>query len=270
MRIQTQQLLARRGRDKKFVITLVVGTITILLAVWGLWEILHEDVPSISVLTVNRTNVLDVHEPIEELTILFREVDIQKENLNLCIYTIRVVNDGEVNILQNYYAQEDIWGIQISDGNIIETRLVDSSSEYIRTNINPTVGGEENIVQFRKILFDKQQYFVLDILVLHERDKLPEIIPIGKIAGIDEIRVAELQAGRDEQDFLSQVIDGDVWVHSLRFIMYLFAIAIIGFVAIVIAAIVVASRTPKTQHEEVKPARKRRKPETRSERRQKL
>lgn len=218
--------------DKKFVLALI----GVLVAAVGLYAVFHEARPSISVISINETNVLDIHKPLEELTISFQGEDIEKENLNLRIFTINVENDGEVNILQNYYDQDDIWGIQIHNGEIIEARLVDSNSDYIRSNLNPRVIGEENIIEFRKIIFETEKFFTLEILVLHEKDTLPEIMPIGKIAGIDKIPMIKYQAGEAEENFLAQLIHGNVWVHTVRFFIYLIAFLITAIIVVFFVA----------------------------------
>lgn len=218
--------------DKKLILGFVGVFFTVVLGGPALYAALDENKPGISVVSVNETNVLDIHKPLEELTISFQGEDIEEENLNLRILTIRVENSGEVDILQNYYDRDDIWGIQVQNGDIIEVRLVDSNSDYIRSNLNPAVIGEQNIVEFKKVIFEREKFFTLEILVLHEKDKLPEIMPIGKIAGIDKITVVKYQAGEAEQNFLAQLVSGNVGVHIVRFSSYLVA----SFVTMVVIA----------------------------------
>jgi len=202
---------------------LVLGIISVLLASAGLYSGFHAPTPSISMVSVNEANVLDVHEPLEGLTVSFQGKDIEQEDSNLRILTINVENSGEVDILQGYYDPDDIWGIQVQNGEIIDVRLVDSNSDYITANLNPTVTGEQDIVEFKKVIFEREKFFTLEILVLHEKDKLPEIIPIGKIAGIDRVPVVKYQPGEAEPNFFGQLISGNAWVHFVRFIIYLVA-----------------------------------------------
>ena len=62
---------------------LLVAIISVLIGVVGLYAIFHEPYTSISMNIVNTTNVLDVRQPLEELSVSFRGEDIQKRNLNL-------------------------------------------------------------------------------------------------------------------------------------------------------------------------------------------
>jgi len=215
---------------------LALGLVSVLLAAVGLYSGFHAPTPGISMVSVNEANVLDVHEPLEGLTVSFQGKDIEQEDSNLRILTINVENSGEVDILQGYYDPDDIWGIQVQNGEIIDVRLVDSNSDYIAANLNPTVTGEQDIVEFKKVIFEREKFFTLEILVLHEKDKLPEIIPIGKIVGIDKVPVVKYQPGEDEPNFFGQLISGNAWIHFVRFIIYLVA-ASMTLVAVGLSAI---------------------------------
>ena len=96
--------------------------ISMIFGFFGLYSIFHENKPNISFKITNEANILDLHKPLEELSISFQGEDIQKKNLNLRILTIKIENDGKVNILQNFYDSEDIWGFQVKNGKIIEVR----------------------------------------------------------------------------------------------------------------------------------------------------
>ncbi len=203
--------------DKK----LVLAIIAVLIGVAGLYATFSEPKARISFVAVNETNVLDVHEELEDLTILFRGKAIQEERLNLRILTLRVENSGQVNVLQSHYDRDDIWGIEVRNGEIIEARLVDSNSAYVQSNLSPQLTGTGNIVEFRKIIFEKEDYFMIEVLVLHERDETPEVIPIGKISGIGEMEVVKYQAQEGERGFIGQLVEGSALVHFIRSISYL-------------------------------------------------
>lgn len=221
-----------KGVDKK----LALAIIGILVGVVGLYAAFREPNAYISFTNINETNVLDVHEELEELNILFQGKDIKEENLNLRIMTLCVENSGQTSIVQNHYDKEDIWGIKGKNGEIIEARLVDSSSDYIRENLSPKLIMEENVVEFRKIIFERGDFFIIEFLLLHKKNKSPEVIPIGKIAGIGEMEVVKSQVGKDEQSFISKLLEGSALVHFVRSISY-FAIFCVGFAGVAFLAI---------------------------------
>lgn len=225
---------------RKLVLAVIGILLTIAFGTVALYAGFHETKPSISVVTTNQTNVLDVRKPLEDLSISFRGKNVQEENLNLLIFSVRVENDGQADILQSHYDRDDVWGIQVQNGEVIEARLIDSNSEYIKSNLNPQLSPEGNTIEFRKIIFDRRNFFTLEILVLHEKTQLPEIVPVGKIAGIDKVVATKFQAGEDEQGFVDQLFRGTVGVHAVRAILY-FVTFIVGGVSIALVAIAITA-----------------------------
>lgn len=193
--------------------------------------IFHERKPDISFEITNEANVLDVHKPLEDLTISFQGEDIQEKKLNLRIFTIHIENSGQADILQNHYDLDDVWGFQVQNGKIIEVRLMDSNSDYVKSKLNPQLL-KENSVEFTKLIFERGKFFTLEILVLHKKDKLPEIIPLGKIAGIDRIIPVKSWLEKEKKTFLTELFYGNVLIQILRPIIYL--IGIIIFLIVVI------------------------------------
>ena len=175
---------------------------------------------------LRETDVLDVRTPVEDLQITFQDEDIQGENLNLRIYAMRVVNNGEVDILQNHFDQDQIWGLQVSQGRVIEARLIGSSSAYLSSKANPQVI-RENTVEFAKAIVEKGQFFTFNMLVVHAKDATPEIIPLGKVAGIDEIVVTRAPVETEGPGFLSDLFAGGWPVQLVRAVLFLLGAAVV-------------------------------------------
>lgn len=201
-------------------IALFFGITTIYLA-------LREIKPNISFNIIAEANVLDVRKPLKDLTILFQGNNIHKNNLNLRIMTIRIENNGNKNILQGDYDNKVPWGLKIEHGKIIETRLVDNNSKYVMSNLKPTLVSND-FLQFSKIIFEKGKYFILELLVLHKKDNLPNLVPIGKIAGIDKIVLGKSWTEEGKRTFISKLFYGDISVQVTRGIVYfLFSIILV-------------------------------------------
>ena len=171
-------------------ISIALTVLGILIAIsfgfYGVYSTINLDKTDVSFEILNDANVLDIHKPLEDLIISFKGDDIQEENLNLRIITIRIKNTGNVNVLQSYFDNNDIWGIQGKNCEFLEVRFIEENSDYLKTNLEPKLI-ENNTIKFNKIIFEKGNYFILEILVFHDKDEIPEFIPIGKIAGVDEI-----------------------------------------------------------------------------------
>lgn len=188
----------------------------------GLYSILHENKPDISFEIVTESNVLDIRQPLKDLSILFRGEDIQEKDLNLRIFIIRIENNRQVDILQNHYDVDDIWGFQVENGKIIEARLVNTNSDYLKSKLNPQVY-KDNIVQLKKIIFERGKYFILEVLVLHKKSIPPEIISLGKIAGINRINPIKSWLGKSKHTILGEFFYGSLLIQILRPISYLIA-----------------------------------------------
>jgi len=214
--------------------TMLLTVIGLMLAIFTLFVTLSEDKPNLSLVVINSTNVLDVHAPIKDLKIEFQGEDIKNEELNLRIITLKIVNDGEVDIQQNHYDMNDTWGIKVNDGEIIEVRLIESNSEYIEANLNPKLVKDKGLIELEKIIFDRGKYFIIEILVLHEKQEIPTILPLGKVVGIEEIEVNEMKSESKETSFFKEVFSGGVGVQFARTVSYFFVfIGLIGLAILI-------------------------------------
>ena len=187
---------------------------------------LSEPSPKLTYEILRETDVLDVRTPVEDLQITFQNEDIQGENLNLRIYAMRVVNNGEVDILQTQFDQDEIWGLQVIGGRVIEARLTDAGSGYLSTKANPHVI-LENIVEFDKAIVEKGKFFAFNMLVVHAKDVTPTIIPLGKIAGIDGIVVTRVPVKIEGPGFLSDLFGGGWAVQLVRAVLFIMSAAVL-------------------------------------------
>jgi len=195
-----------------------VGVIlALILGLFSIYVFFDGENPNITFDIINEVNVFDVHKPLDELNIYFREEDIQQKNLNLRIISIKIENTGNLDILQNFYDENVVYGLQVDNGQIIESRLVDSNSKYLMSNLNlETVN---NTVEFSKLIFEENKYFIIEILVLHDKNEGPTLVPLGKIAGIEKMEVKKSYTER--QSFFDALFSGSLVVQMIRLPIYL-------------------------------------------------
>lgn len=194
--------------------------------------------PNVIVETVGETNVLDLHRPLKDLNIIFRDEDITERNLNLKIITINVANIGNADILQSHYDQFRDWGIRFTTGKVIEVRLIDASSKYLRDSAIPDTRSEDSIV-FPKVILENDEFFVVEALVLHSKDEAPSFHSIGKIAGVGEIAVLTRPVIIEERGLLGIGFQGSVLVQIVRLLSYGFGFLLtIAFVAVSMVGII--------------------------------
>ena len=207
--------------------SLALGVLSVLLA----YLALKEPEPGVTFETISVTNVLDLRRPLQDLNIVFRGQDVQEQDLNLRIVTVNVVNSGEVDILVSHYDHEDNWGMKFKNGEVIESRLVDASSEYLRSRVVPQRLGVDTIA-FPKVIFEKGAFFAIEVLILHPKSESPFISSVGKIAGINRITVLTRPLAREDVGFVTKLFQGSALIQVVRTIVYL-----IGSLLAIVAAI---------------------------------
>ncbi len=184
----------------------------------GLWLTFYPAKPDIQ-FEVSAADIIDIHKPIKELLISFQGENIRERNLNLRLLTVRIVNNGRVDIVPASYDPALPWGVSISTGRIIEARVISSNSEYLKERLTP-IAYQQNAVELPKAIFESGKYVVIEVLVLHEKNLRPEIIPLGKIAGIDHLNVINSRNEKTSNRFISQVFSGRWNVQLIRMTVY--------------------------------------------------
>src|SRR5713226_2669678 len=97
-------------------LSLIIGLVALYYTVRGTKTSLVVDVTS-------ESNVMDVRTPLKDLSILFQGQDIQKQSSNLRILGVRLVNEGDTNILENFCDSRMPWGLGVDGGQLIEARV---------------------------------------------------------------------------------------------------------------------------------------------------
>ena len=225
------------GIDERFPWSFTGVVLAILFGLVGVYSLLHENRPNLFFEIESQSDVFDLRRPMQDLALSFRGQDVQQQNLNLRIFTVRVSNKGKVDILQNQYDQDRTWGITVTPGQIIEVRLGMSNSSYLASRIEPELTNQHTIT-LKKVIFERDKYVTLDILVLHHKDSPPKISSFGKIAGLDEIGVVDVSAQGGRPGFWSQVGAGTPLVHFVRLVAYILGLIALGFAIAGIAIVV--------------------------------
>lgn len=199
----------------------VIGLIaSLVFGLFGLYAYFNQLEPSMQYEVISESNVFDVHKPLDNLTILLNQEDIQKKNLNLKIYTIKISNNGYVNILQSDFDKNIAWGLEVNNAEIInEARFIQSNTEYLEKEIILKKLNNK-IIEFSKIILEKDKYFSIELLVLHDKNILPTIKPIGKIVGIDEIKIVNSFEEDMDISLIEEIFYGNMFINFLRFIVY--------------------------------------------------
>jgi hypothetical protein len=210
--------------------------IAVTSLMWGVYSQFHVKNPRLLFDIYSRSNVLDVHRTVRDLSVYFQGEDIQKKKLNLQIVTIKVENTGDADIKLGDYDANQQWGFKVDNGQIIEVRLIDANDASIKLDLDPHVINSD-IVKLNKVIFERGKYFVLEVLLLHQKDRVPSIIPIGKIVGIDNILPLETWTGKVHEPLSI----AEILMRFLSAILILF-IYIIIVVLIIVAYVMLSDK----------------------------
>lgn len=219
----TESIERRLGLDQRFPWSFTGVLLALVFGGFAIYSFVHEKHPNLVYEIENQSDVFDLQRPLPDLNLSFRGLDVQQQDLNLRILTVRIWNRGGLDILQNQYDQEEQWGLKVSTGQIVEVRVGQNNSNYLASHISPKVSSNDTVT-FAKVIFERDKFVTLEVLVLHHRSTPPKISPLGKIAGIDEITVVDASGQRGKPGFWEQVLSGSLGVHVTRFFSYLGAL----------------------------------------------
>lgn len=201
--------------ESKFAWSFFGVLLTVIITVFTLS---YEKKPEIVFDIINETNVLDVRQPVKDLVVLFQNENIEEKKENLRILQVKISNQGQADVLQSHYDADDIFGLEVENAKLIEVRLVDSNSSYLKGKLSPKIQAA-NIVQFNKLIFEKNKYVVVELLVLHTKDGELNITPLGKIVNMDKIPLTNSWLKSDKGGFFQQLLYGNFQVHAVRFLL---------------------------------------------------
>ena len=182
---------------------------------------------------LSNTQVLSVKEDINKLDIIYDKQNLKEQKENLILLTVRIKNEGNINIKEGDYYSKIPFGLKISGGKIAEKpQLIDASNKFLKENI-VLLFDTLNSISINKVPIDVGQYFTIKILTICNLNVSPSIVPVGKISGMrDEfqIRKSYLSDQKEEQSFFEKLINGSVSIHIARFFFYLLIMILFGVV----------------------------------------
>lgn len=179
-------------------VSLLIGLVGIAISVYACS---YQRRSSVTYKIHGFSDVIGVTSPVKHLSILFQDQDITATKQNLKLLALEVTNTGEIDIALGSYDEKTIWGFQTTRGKIIDIRMVDASSDYLKGAVKPTTISDTDAA-FEKVIFDRGQSFKVEALILHPLNTQPQIKQLGKIAGVDTISLVSAPA---DDPFLSGV-----------------------------------------------------------------
>ncbi|TCL32456.1 hypothetical protein EV210_12121 [Anaerospora hongkongensis] len=147
--------------------------------------------PELTFEIISEFDIMDIQKNIPGLTIKYNEKYLSEDNQSLRIIRIRARNSGDIDITKALYDETLPFGFTVKNGEIVSLRPAEYGSEYFKTNFKQSLDKNNNTVEYSKIIWDKEDFVITDLLVAYNKGAYPQILPIGKIAGISKFSTNE-------------------------------------------------------------------------------
>lgn len=210
------------------------GFIGVILAFFfGLKPYFDDKDPNLQFIVESNTPVLDVKKDLESLEILYKGINIKEQNEVLRLITIRVYNKSDVVITKNYYDDRSPLKIKVKDGSIVDKpQLIRASNDYLTNNADLKIDSSGSIL-LPDLIIEGNQNYLISLLIIHKKDSSPKILSFGKIAGqTSGVEVIQNYTEESEVGLWETMISGNIFIHLLRFIVYIFVFPTILFLLI--------------------------------------
>lgn len=174
--------------------------------------------PEITLNRVASVNAFEINQATQKLKIFLNDQKIDPQSANIAWEKISIVNTGTQDITQNMFANDEAWGIEIVNGEIIDINLIQSNEKYLQEKVKVTIKNGKRLI-LPKVIFDKGKSISFELIVKHSSKELPAFHLFGKISGID-FKYKDDRNKEGEKSFLSEVFSGSPLTQFSRAIFY--------------------------------------------------
>ena len=200
--------------------------------------------------TVNSIlGVYDVREEVGKLDIIYDGINIREKKQMLSLISLNVSNVGHKHLTKALYDKNDPLGFSLNGAMLLKAEIIEASNSYFFKNLSISLESKK-MAHFSPVIIDSGEWFSVKILALHNENESPQILPLGKIAGVKEIELIPWSKEAYKTPFWKEVIRGDIFIHLTRAVCYFLALILIG---IIIGSLIgklsaVASKRKRKRH----------------------
>lgn len=169
----------------------IFGVISILLAIY--YGAIKKDEPKLEYSIIAKTDFFNNSESVSGLKVFFEDsINVQEKHLNITTYSIKIENVGSKHIEKSDYI-EGFFGLEINNGTLLDVPvLLSSTGGYIDNTffVDTNVKGGTRI-EIPKLAIDKNDNYIIKVVLLHDIDSIPRFQTQGKIIGQKKIEIKE-------------------------------------------------------------------------------
>lgn len=162
-------------RRRKTIILEILGVIGFLFGFITYFYPIPQS-PKLVFYEKQNVDVYKLNDPLNDLEITFKGVDLRKQKKGLKVYSIKLINEGKTGIdLGSQFV-----GLKFNNGIIIHSGLTKGNDKTL-SEIKYRMQDSSRIV-FYNFILRPDEYIVLKITVIHSISKSPTVSTIGKFA----------------------------------------------------------------------------------------
>ena len=205
--------------------------------------------PQIKYTVSSILGVYDIREEEVKLDIIYDGINIREKKQMLSLISLNVSNVGHEHLTKALYDNNDPLGFRLNGGMLLKAEIIEASNSYLLKNLKISLESKK-IAHFSPVIIDSGEWFSVKILALHNENESPEILPLGKIAGIKEIELIPWSKEASKTSFWKEVISGGIFIHLTRAVWYFLALILIGITIGIPIAILsdAASKRKRKRH----------------------
>lgn len=208
----------------------VLALSTIFSICWAIFEHYYTRNPRVEFEIISEARLFNNSEKVSSIRLFIDSLDVKKENLNVSLFSIKVVNNGRKHLSSSDYASKS-FGIEISNGRLLdETQLIGASNGYIKEEFERFYSvSSDSLLLLPKVALDIDDWYELSIALLQENGVRPILKPVGKLLGQRNVLIHPASS-KETLPFWRQVFYGSVWANIVRVLLgfiLLFALAVI-------------------------------------------
>ena len=190
---------------------------TIALAGW-VYDHFSDNNPRLTFTIIKEISLLNEKANIPSFHILLDSIDIKETNSNISIYSIKIANEGKQHIITNMYDGNML--LFLKHGKLVSKPIItEASSSYINSHLQKTtIIVNDTTLNIPRIPLDKDDSFVLDLVILHPNNEFPQFDIKGKISGQKNLIINRKLV--TSTTFMKKAFGGGVWVNIVRLIVF--------------------------------------------------
>jgi hypothetical protein len=187
--------------NNKIVIGTIWGIATTIISLYlGFYPPEKESL--LTVYQINSFDAFTVKTASPDLQILLNGQDIRKDSLNLKVFKLKLINNGDQDIKESDFDREGIFGIKVINGHFVRIDEIEQGEGTLHIISHVSLLFDSTVLRANKVFIGKGDYITFDIWVLHSASQKPILQTMGRIANTTFSLTTDEESDSTLQDLL--------------------------------------------------------------------